>query len=605
MTIVGDVLKYPETGWIRIKASNPKFLYNEDWSTLNTDYGVLHEGVRYRQSTTKLDASVSFVFFGNKLRIISTYSKSHSRKIDINIDGNIESFAINVTDTAGGILAYEKELAEGIHHVTITNKDDGVFCILDCFDINSGGYFMQYQETVLNKKIKIEDMKIGDIIPCRYANLKNDAIGAFSELGVCEMDLIPRYSNSIVDGKFYFIKVDENKLIADRNLQSGISWNTLNNNKIIDGTACWYNKTAFKFEKSDSFIWVLNSKVKSIEDKLALKIRIYKEDWSKGKVSGSEGERLFSSTNRGGMGLFFFSNSKTIKFVSYIGGSYVGPTASIGDIMTGWIDVHVTYNSSTIDIYINGVLKDSYKTSGKVNHGDPNWLCIGAEPGDGSSIEASYYPSLSNAKISHFSLFDKAITPSDYPSDVTGIEDGLLLWLDAKNSTNEVVLDKSKNKNHGTIVGCTSEYEQNFDILTIPTGGVAYNGENIEQQNKVIYDKPYTTHQNHGGWPICNDWDRYICNSSLGSKIIPSDNDIWNYKKTATACRERIIPDMKDISDSVPSLQTNNILVTTRGFVDDKIDDTTAKRMNIAPSNLCTSERGFRPMIILGGAING
>lgn len=607
MAVVGDALQKPESGWIRIKACNSKFLYDDDWMILDSSYGVYYDGTVNRQGATKLNATMSFAFFGDKLRIISTYSKNHSGHIDIDIDGNVESFALNLTTTAGGILAYEKKLENGIHHVTITNKDADMYCILDCFDINEGGEFIQYQEYLLAKKTRLEDMEIGDIIPCRFTALKSGSVGAFSELGSCEMDLIPRYSADTVDGRFYFVKVDKNKFIADRNLQRNISWNELNNKDIVDGIPCWYNKTSIKFEKKDSFIWFSNSKVKSaIKDRLTARIKVYKEDWTKGNMVYSEGERLFSSTNRGGMSLVYLSSSKSIRFVAYIGGSYVGPTASIQDIKTGWLDICVIYDGFTIELYINGELRDSYSVTGAIGHGDTNWFCVGAEPDYNSGIEPGSYPSLSDAKISHFSLYSKVLSLSELQDDVKGDEDDLVIWADPKNSSSDIIVDKSKNKNHGTIVGCTFEYEKEHDIITLPTGGVAYNGADTDiNSEEPIYDKPCTSHQNRGGWPTCNDWDTYICGGNSDQKIAPNNNDIWNHQKIATICRERVIPDMKDITDQSPALPSNNVFIPTRGLVDGKIDDTTAKRMNIASSNLYTSDFGFRPMLILGGTLNG
>lgn len=91
-------------------------------------------------------------------------------------------------------------------------------------------------ESKLVQKTSIEDMKIGDIISCKYTATTSGKIGIFSELGSCNCDEIPRdVSSSTPNGKFFFVKVDDNKLIADRNIQHNISWNELNKENLIDG----------------------------------------------------------------------------------------------------------------------------------------------------------------------------------------------------------------------------------------------------------------------------------------------------------------------------------------------------------------------------------
>lgn len=84
------------------------------------------------------------------------------------------------------------------------------------------------------EKSDVSSMNIGDIIKCRYTSSLY-AVGIFSELGTTETDEIPYApSNVAIDGSFYFIKIGYNfdgksKLVADRNIQTYIPWNNLNN----------------------------------------------------------------------------------------------------------------------------------------------------------------------------------------------------------------------------------------------------------------------------------------------------------------------------------------------------------------------------------------
>jgi hypothetical protein len=84
-------------------------------------------------------------------------------------------------------------------------------------------------------KTNISDMKIGDIIPCRCTVTTANTPAVFSELGTCITAEIPVTGTPTPDGLFYFRKVDKGLLIADRVVQTGISWDTLNSARYIQG----------------------------------------------------------------------------------------------------------------------------------------------------------------------------------------------------------------------------------------------------------------------------------------------------------------------------------------------------------------------------------
>lgn len=88
--------------------------------------------------------------------------------------------------------------------------------------------------TGLTIKNNLNDMQIGDCIPCRYTAISGVA-GYFSELGTCTAAEIPLTGTPTPDGLFYAIKVDKGTLIADRVIQTSISWDMLNKAKFIEG----------------------------------------------------------------------------------------------------------------------------------------------------------------------------------------------------------------------------------------------------------------------------------------------------------------------------------------------------------------------------------
>lgn len=91
----------------------------------------------------------------------------------------------------------------------------------------------------LTKKTNLQDMKIGDYIPCRYTVAVSGTVGYFSELGTCEAAEIPVTGVTVPNGLFNFIKVDNGLLIADRVIQTGISWNTLNSTNFIEHSSIY------------------------------------------------------------------------------------------------------------------------------------------------------------------------------------------------------------------------------------------------------------------------------------------------------------------------------------------------------------------------------
>jgi hypothetical protein len=84
-------------------------------------------------------------------------------------------------------------------------------------------------------KTTVENMAISDIIPCRCRVATANTPAVLSELGTCILPEIPVTGTATPDGLFYFRKADKGLLIADRVVQTGISWDVLNSAKYIQG----------------------------------------------------------------------------------------------------------------------------------------------------------------------------------------------------------------------------------------------------------------------------------------------------------------------------------------------------------------------------------
>lgn len=87
----------------------------------------------------------------------------------------------------------------------------------------------------LTIKSKLQDMQIGDCIPCRYTASTGNTVGNFSELGICTASEIPVAAATTPNGLFYFIKATKDLFVADRVIQSSISWDTLNSGGFVSG----------------------------------------------------------------------------------------------------------------------------------------------------------------------------------------------------------------------------------------------------------------------------------------------------------------------------------------------------------------------------------
>lgn len=237
MATVGAALTAPETGWRRLNDRDQNISYIGTWTQ-----GVATGGWNADQTyTSTLNDKIRFNFTGTSLRIIGTINNNRSTSIGVYIDdvykGDINQYAATVLAQALDFDITGLENKE--HYVEIINNATGGygnFYSLDAIDIGATNYLRPYN---INPKqiiqTNVNAMNVGDIIPCRYTATAGVA-GTFSEIGTCIAAEIPWTGTAAPDGLFYFIKTDKGLFIADRVIQTNISWNTLNSAKFIQGT---------------------------------------------------------------------------------------------------------------------------------------------------------------------------------------------------------------------------------------------------------------------------------------------------------------------------------------------------------------------------------
>ncbi|EHQ63976.1 hypothetical protein PDENDC454_02540 [Paenibacillus dendritiformis C454] len=243
MAKVGEQIKHPETGWKRYDDSDGAITYFPDagWGKVNHNDHYL--GAATGSYTKESHNKLIFSFVGTKMRLILAHSNTYSDKIQIKIDGNIvEYFSARSPAFTTQILSYEKLGLKYEQHtveVAVVNKptDSAGFDFrFDAIDIDDNGQLLHFDEVN-----DIAKLRIGKKIRCHYKAAPN-SFGTFSGLGKETSDfLAPTTSSATPNGDFYFICVDKDhlgrwKLIADRNLQHSISWNTLNSAGVASGS---------------------------------------------------------------------------------------------------------------------------------------------------------------------------------------------------------------------------------------------------------------------------------------------------------------------------------------------------------------------------------
>lgn len=143
MATIGQQLLAPESGWRRYDDTIGLIGFSGAWGTdTNTAY---YKG-SYRGSNV-IGSTANVCFYGTKIRFIADYYTNKPTSIDIDIDGETESFSLYSTVSGGitQVLAYEKTgLSLGYHKVTITVKQDTVWTTLDAIDIDADGELIRY-----------------------------------------------------------------------------------------------------------------------------------------------------------------------------------------------------------------------------------------------------------------------------------------------------------------------------------------------------------------------------------------------------------------------------------------------------------------------------
>ena len=173
MAKIYDQLLQPEEGWKRIDDTDSNIIYTGTWKTQNLSI--------YYNSTSKYSnentATISFMYYGTKIRLMMVFYSTKSDGNIIEIDGKKYTFDCSNSMTSGNapsLLAFDKQdLDRTVHSVKIyaPNASSSKNIHIDAIDIDKDGclltkeaynYFNQLNiptnEDIVFYKIKKENL---------------------------------------------------------------------------------------------------------------------------------------------------------------------------------------------------------------------------------------------------------------------------------------------------------------------------------------------------------------------------------------------------------------------------------------------------------------
>lgn len=241
MATIGQQLLSPEVGWRRYDDTDSRILYyGGNWIIRNNDSNLYNNN---SHTTLIVGNEVKFKFKSTKLRILATRdSSTHvGGSADVYIDEvKVGSYTNTRSTLQKCTLFFEIFNLNNEEHsvrIVITETFYEYGFLWDCIDIDADGYLLH---PILNQVSSANEAQIGDCIPIHYTSLTSGQVGSISEVGTCIADEIPVTGTPTPNGLAYLIMIGYDYLgrkmfIPDRNLQTGISWDAINNAGLITG----------------------------------------------------------------------------------------------------------------------------------------------------------------------------------------------------------------------------------------------------------------------------------------------------------------------------------------------------------------------------------
>jgi Concanavalin A-like lectin/glucanases superfamily len=377
----------------------------------------------------------------------------------------------------------------------------------------------------------IDELEIGDYIPCHYRAPVSGSGGYFYGMGQELKDEITSSNLVTPDGKFYFVKVADGILISDRIVQNSISWDNLNSSKLIEGDN---PKKSVRFRKaSNSYSYIPhNSLLAPTSTGMTFKMTLKRESW---EVSSNE--FMMSKLQSGGFGFWVTPGGNlafTVRIASSTDRSFSIPIADIGLKPNEEVTVMASYDGIVTKMYINGVLviSQDWGSFRNIYYSYNNAMFLGCEAGSGTSPDSSK-PYYAKVEISEYAFWNRALTDEEVmiyskqellgnESDIQGV------W-----NMNDIAGTTIYNR----VIGMPDAVIRNSDIITIdnmqfrsPKGGITYIN---------AYGGTSITDLGLGVFPPNNEWDKYIVDFPKGRiKSGMTLDDIWHWSDIHSICQE-------------------------------------------------------------------
>jgi hypothetical protein len=393
---------------------------------------------------------------------------------------------------------------------------------LDAVDIGSTNYLRPYNENP--KQIirsTVESMTIGDIIPCRYTAATANTAGYFSDLGTCVATEIPISGTATPDGLFYFIKSDKGLLIADRVVQTGISWDALNANCFIEGNPIKYD----------------------IQNKALYHFGLGSANILKNEITGSTGGN-------------FYGPPVLVPGVRYNGLSFNGSSQSIN---CGSKIIPMGAKSIRFKIKVTSIPSISRYFFANINNGNTQYGLVGTISPTGTVgvfLARAQMNSYNFGVASPSSICDNIWHDVLFTWDGTTTTNAVKLYLDGmlvntSTASQVEIISPSYNLYIGSLynylatsfIGCLDEFEV-YDHVIQPTTFLDCKIRSLAGGNSYrdTDGKFSLTDKGLGAWPVNNEWDKYVVYGELGGKIIPGDNNVWHWNNgVSTFCKDTAI----------------------------------------------------------------
>lgn len=424
----------------------------------------------------------------------------------------------------------------------------------------------------LTIKNNINDMIIGDCIPCRYTATTSGVAGYFSELGTCIANEIPIGGTATPNGLFYLIKTTKGTLIADRVVQTNISWDVLSTAKFIEGSTNSASPTKILMHMEESVI----------------------KDEVGGHTIIATGVTLDSTVKKFGNSSSKFNKTKTT--------SQIVPNNQDLDFGTGdfTIDFWIYQNSHSFYMALLDTRKTNYSDVSYdiTENGSTGLLQVNKGPSlsitctSQISLNAWHHIALVRYKgVASFYIDGSSIGSFLDPNFITGLPLSIgntYLQSDSNNYCLDGYIDEFRVTKG--LAKWVSDFIPNISpyLLDIPnhkirslSGGCAYTDANC---NSSLTDKSL------GAWPNDNEWDKYIVSSDLKGKITKGDDNVWHYNPLWSWCKETGINGL--VSASVSSgISTDRIF---RGYL---YQGRAVNRLDNIVSSNSGNGGGFRPVL--------